>query len=82
MQTLVANLNFCDGMSLDEKGNIYVSGGPALNAYDKNGNKVLTIPGGGGTNNVFAGSNNKILFMTSPVRLTTVKNNVKGVEKF
>jgi gluconolactonase len=82
MQTLVNNLNFCDGMSLDEQGNIYVSGGPALNAYDKHGNKVLTIPGGGGTNNVFAGANNKILFMTSPDRVTSVKMNVKGVEKF
>lgn len=82
MKTLVNNLNFCDGMSLDERGNIYVSGGPALNAYDKNGNKILTIPGGGGTNNVFAGQNNKLLFMTSPDRITAVKMNVKGVEKF
>lgn len=82
MQTLVGNLNFCDGMSLDEQGNIYVSGGPGLNAYDKHGNKILTIPGGGGTNNVFAGPNNKILFMTSPDRITSVKMNVKGVEKF
>jgi gluconolactonase len=69
-------------MSLDEQGNIYVSGGPALNAYDKHGHKVLTIPGGGGTNNVFAGANNKLLFMTSPDRVTSVKMNVKGVEKF
>ena len=82
MQTLVNNLNFCDGMSLDEQGNIYVSGGPGLNGYDKNGNKVLTIPGVGGTNNVFAGANIKILFMTSPDRVTSVKMNVKGVEKY
>lgn len=82
MQTLVDSLNFCDGMSLDEHGNIYVSSGPGLNAYDKRGNKILTIPGGGATNNVFAGANNKILFMTSPDRVTSVKMNVKGVEKF
>jgi gluconolactonase len=82
MQTLVSNLNFCDGMSLDEDGNIYVSGGVGLNAYDKRGNKVLTIPASGGTNNVFAGANNKILFMTSPDRVTSVKMNVKGVERF
>ena len=69
-------------MSLDEDGNIYVSGGVGLNAYDKNGNKILTIPATGGTNNVFAGANNKILFMTSPDRVTSVKMNVKGVEKF
>jgi gluconolactonase len=82
MQTLVNNLNFCDGMSLDEDGNIYLSGGVGLNAYDKYGNKILTIPASGGTNNVFAGANNKILFMTSPDRVTSVKMNVKGVEKF
>jgi gluconolactonase len=82
MQTLVNNLNFCDGMSLDEDGNIYVSGGVGLNAYDKNGNRILTIPATGGTNNVFAGENNKILFMTSPDRVTSVKMNVKGVERF
>ncbi len=82
MKTLVANLNFCDGMSLDEKGNIYVSSGAGFHAYDKDGNKVLTIPGGGSTNNVFAGANNKILFMTSPDRITSVKMNVKGTEKF
>jgi gluconolactonase len=59
-----------------------VRGGAGLNAYDKNVNKILTIPGGGGTNNVFAGANNKILFMTSPDRVTSVKMNVKGVERF
>jgi gluconolactonase len=81
MRTFVDKLNFCDGMSMDDRGNVYVSG-PELNAYDKNGKKILTIPGGGGTNNVFAGANNKLLFMTSPDRVTSVKMNVKGVEKF
>lgn len=83
MQTVVSNLNFCDGMSLDELGNIYVSGGVGVNAYDpKTGNKILTIPAGGGTNNVFAGKNNKLLFITIPDRVASVKMNVKGVEKF
>lgn len=82
MKTLVDKLNFCDGMSLDHEGNIYVSSGKGLNAYNKKGNKILTIPGAGGTNNVFAGETNKILFMTSPDRVTKVMMNVKGVEKF
>jgi gluconolactonase len=70
-------------MSLDELGNIYVSGGVGVNAYDpKTGNKILTIPAGGGTNNVFAGKNNKLLFITIPDRVASVKMNVKGVEKF
>ncbi|NCU04193.1 MAG: SMP-30/gluconolactonase/LRE family protein [Chitinophagaceae bacterium] len=82
MQTFASGLNFCDGMSMDERGNVYVSSGPGLNAYDKKGNKILTIPGGGGTNNVFAGANNKLLFMTSPDRVTLLKMNVKGAERF
>lgn len=83
MKTVAGNLNFCDGMSLDEKGNIYVSGGVGVNAYDpKTGNKILTIPAGGGTNNVFGGKNNKLLFITVPDRITAVQMNVKGVERF
>ena len=47
------------------------------------GNKILTIFAGGGTNNVFAGKNNKLLFMTGPPdRVTSVQMTVKGVEKF
>ena len=83
MKTVVSGLNFCDGMSLDEKGNIYVSGGVGVNAYNpKTGAKILTIPAGGGTNNVFAGKDNKLLFITVPDRITAIKMNVAGVEKF
>lgn len=83
LRTLVSGLRGSDGMSMDELGNIYVSSGSGVNAYDQRGNKVLSIPAPGGTNNVFAGKNNKLLFMTGPVdRITSVKMNVKGVEKF
>lgn len=74
-----------DGMSMDENGNVYISNGRGLMAFEpKNGNLVLQVPlGGGGTNNVFAGKNNKLLFITGPVdRVTSLKMNVKGVEKF
>jgi gluconolactonase len=62
--------------------------------FDKNGNNILKVPtGGGATNNVFAGKNNKLLIitgggLTSPPwpnnqdRLTALKMNVKGVERF
>ena len=83
LRTLVSGLRGSDGMSMDELGNIYLSSGSGVNAYDQRGNKVLSIPAPGGTNNVFAGKNNKLLFMTGPVdRITSVKMNVKGVEKF
>jgi len=73
-----------DGMSMDEKGNVYISNALGITAFDSRGNKVLNIPtGSGATNNVFAGKNEKTLFITGPVdRVTTVKMNVKGVEKF
>lgn len=83
MKTVINGLRGSDGMSMDELGNIYISSGSGVNAYDPNGNKVLSIPASGGTNNVFAGKNNKLLFMTGPVdRVTSVQMNVKGVEKF
>lgn len=83
-----------DGMSMDDHGNFYISNGEGLMGFDRHGNNILKIPtGGGATNNVFAGKNNKLLIitgggLTSPPwpnnqdRLTAVKMNVKGVEKF
>ena len=73
-----------DGMSMDEKGNIYISNGLGITAFDPAGTKVLGIPiKGGATNNVFGGKDNNTLFITGPSdKLTSVKMNVKGVEKF
>ena len=83
IRPFINNVNFCDGMSMDERGNIYVSGGVGVNVYDPKGNNILTINTGGGSNNVFAGENNKLLFMTGPVdRITSLKMNVKGVERY
>ncbi|MFL5741972.1 MAG: SMP-30/gluconolactonase/LRE family protein [Flavisolibacter sp.] len=83
MKPFVSHMNSCDGMSMDELGNVYVSGAFGLNAFDPKGNKILAIPAGGGTNNVFAGKDNKLLFMTGPPdRITAVYMNVKGVERF
>lgn len=73
-----------DGMSMDEKGNVYISNGLGITAFDPAGTQVLKIPiKGGATNNVFGGPDNNILFITGPSdKLTSVKMNVKGVEKF
>ena len=72
-----------DGMSMDERGNVYISNGFGVTAFDPKGNKVFNVATDGATNNVFGGQNNKTLFITGPVdKLTAVKMNVKGVEKF
>ena len=69
-----------DGMSMDELGNVYISNGQGVMAFDPQGNNILRIPtGGGATNNTFAGRNDKILFITGPVNsVTAVKMSVKG----
>lgn len=82
INTFVPGLNFLDGMSMDDESNVYVSGGPGVRAYDPYGNKILEIPVGGPTNNVFAGENNKELFITSQTFISSIKMNVKGVEKY
>jgi gluconolactonase len=72
-----------DGMSTDELGNIYISNGLGVTAFDPKGNRIFNVPTNGATNNVFGGQNNKTLFITGPVdRLTALKMNVRGVEKF
>jgi gluconolactonase len=77
-----------DGMSLDEKGNIYISNGLGVQVFSPDGEEVLTIAtdagdAKGATNNVFAGADGKTLFITGPSdRIVTVEMNVAGVEKW
>ena len=74
-----------DGMSMDRRGNVYISNGLGVTAFSPNGRKVFNVPtgNGGATNNVFAGPNNNILFITgTPDRVTSLKMFVTGIEKF
>jgi gluconolactonase len=73
-----------DGMSMDERGNIYISNAYGVTAFNPAGTRIFNIPtGDGATNNVFGGINNKTLFITGPVdKLNAISMNVKGVEKF
>lgn len=73
-----------DGMSMDERGNIYISNGFGVVVFDPNGTELVRIfTGGGATNNVFAGKDEKTLFITGPKEeVNTLKMNVSGVEKF
>lgn len=71
-------------MSMDERGNIYISNSFGVVVFDPSGKELVHIfTGGGATNNVFAGTDQKTLFITGPVeQVNTLKMNVKGVEKF
>ena len=77
-----------DGMSMDERGNIYISNLFGVEVFDPTGKNVLTIPTDadgkkGATNNVFAGADGRTLFITGPSdRVVTVQMNVAGIEKF
>jgi gluconolactonase len=73
-----------DGMSMDERGNIYISNSYGVTAFSPKGTRIFNVPtGDGATNNVFGGKDNKTLFITGPVdKLTAIRMNVKGVEKF
>ncbi len=84
IQPFVPGLNFCDGMSMDDRGNVYVSTNMGVAVYNPAGDELVTIfTGGGATNNVFAGSDEKTLFITGPVdKVNSLQMNVSGVEKF
>ena len=77
-----------DGMSMDEDGNVYISNGEGVLAFDPNGTHILTIPTApagvekkGATNNTFAGRDGKTLFITGPDdSVTAIRMRVKGSE--
>ena len=73
-----------DGMSMDERGNVYISNGEGVMAFDPDGNHILTIPtGSGATNNTFAGRDGKTLFITGPVdQVTAIRMKVKGARNW
>ncbi len=64
---------------MDERGNVYISNGEGVMAFDPNGNHILKIPtGSGATNNTFAGRDGKTLFITGPTdRVTAIRMSVE-----
>lgn len=72
-----------DGMTLDEKGNLYICATNGLSAYDKDGKLILNIPTGEGwtSNVVFGGKDGKTLFITALTSVFTIDMQVKGVTK-
>lgn len=69
-----------DGMTLDNKGNLYITG-QGVTVFDPQGNKILNIPLPGWTANVcFGGVNKDILFITSSKSVYTLQMRVKGIK--
>ncbi len=69
-----------DGMTIDEKGNIYLTGN-GVTVYNNNGEKVVNIPiKENWTANVcFGGKNRDQLFITASKSLYILQMQVKGI---
>lgn len=69
-----------DGMTLDNKGNLYLTG-KGVTVFDSEGKKILNIPLPGWTANVcFAGANRDVLFITANKSVYTLQMNVTGIK--
>jgi gluconolactonase len=70
-----------DGMTLDNKGNIYLTGSDGVYIYDKKGQYIATIEVPKGASNVcFSGKEKNTLFITAKNAIYTIPMTVKGVE--
>jgi len=71
-----------DGMTLDNKGNLYLTGTPGVMVYNKEGKKIKTIevPSKWTANVCFGGKKKNVLFITASESVYTIEMKVKGVE--
>jgi gluconolactonase len=71
-----------DGMTIDEKGDIYLTGQGGVTVFNSEGRQIQRISvGRGWTANVcFGGKDRKTLFITSGTSVYTLQMNVKGVQ--
>ena len=70
-----------DGMTLDEKGNVYLTGN-GVTIYNNKGEKTenIAVPEKWTANLCFSGKKKNILFITASESIYTIEMNVKGVE--
>ena len=70
-----------DGMTLDKKGNLYLTNKEGVVVFNKKGEKIQTIPTGENwtANVVFGGKKKKTLFVTAMGSVYTMKMRVKGM---
>ena len=71
-----------DGMTLDNKGNVYLTGSVGVTAYNKNGEKlkVIEVPSKWTANLCFGGRKKNMLFITASESVYTIQMSVHGVE--
>lgn len=84
--TLSNRKQFCaqgsDGMTIDEKGNVYFTLGKFTTIYDKTGTKIAAIDVPENCTNVcFGGKDMKTLFITAGTSLYSIQMRVKGVAR-
>ncbi len=79
-KTLAVNQG-SDGMTLDEKGNIYLTG-KGVTIYNPQGEKIghIAIDEPWTSNLCFGGKDKDVLFITASTAFYSIKMNVKGVE--
>lgn len=71
-----------DGMTLDNEGNVYLTGSDGVTVYNKGGEKIETIkvPSSWTANLCFGGVSKDVLFITASESVYTIRMRVKGVE--
>lgn len=71
-----------DGMTLDSKGNVYLTGSVGVTIYNSHGEKIETIqvPSKWTANLCFGGKKKKMLFITASESIYTIEMTVRGVE--
>ena len=71
-----------DGMTLDNKGNVYLTGTVGVTVYNPQGEKikVIEVPSKWTANLCFGGKKKNILFITASESVYTIQMSVHGVE--
>lgn len=70
-----------DGMTLDQEGNLYLTGNKGVTVFDREGNplETISVPRGWTANVTFAGPEKRQLFITAGDAVFTIKMRVAGL---
>jgi gluconolactonase len=69
-----------DGMTIDSRGNVYLTSGRAVSVYDRSGQRIESIPVPENPSNVcFGGKDKQTLFITARTGFYAIHTLVKGV---